>query len=117
MFFVAQAARNDKPMPPLAEKNYGSRVPPTPRLQSVPGDDLGRYRAAQDGKLSSYGWVDQGSGVVHIPIERAIELMAERASTIADPKAATAAPVAPPAAPPTAPAAPAPSPAPAPARH
>jgi hypothetical protein len=33
---------------------------------------------AQRAKLESYGWVDRGKGVVHIPIERAIELTLER---------------------------------------
>jgi hypothetical protein len=83
-----------------------------PRLQTMPGDDLTRYRAAQDGKLTSYGWVDRNAGVVHIPIDRAIELMAERAATIADPNATAAAPVAAPAPPTGAPTAPQPTPAP-----
>jgi hypothetical protein len=110
-FFAWQLRRTDQPPPALAEKNYGSRLPTTPRLQSGPGDDLTRYRAAQDGKLSSYGWVDRNSGAVHIPIERAIALMAERASTIADPKAAEVpAAAAPAAGPPAAPATPAPAP-------
>jgi hypothetical protein len=102
-FFLSQARKADQPMPPLAEKDYGHRLPPTPRVQATPGDDLARYRAAQDGKLASYGWIDKGSGTVRIPIERAIALVAERASTIADPNAA-AAPVAAPADAPAAPA-------------
>jgi hypothetical protein len=87
-FFGAQATKGDPGPPPMADKDYGRRLPPTPRVQSTPADDLGRYRAMQDSKLESYGWVDRNAGVVHIPIERAIELTAARASTIADPKAA-----------------------------
>jgi hypothetical protein len=109
-FFVSQARKADQPKPPLAEKDYGNRLPPTPRVQATPGDDLARYRAAQDGKLASYGWIDKGSGTVRIPIDRAIALVAERASTIADPNAA-AAPVAAPAAAPVAPATTPPAPA------
>jgi hypothetical protein len=90
----------DRPAPPLAEQGYGHRLPPTPRVQSTPVEDLAHYRAAQDGKLASYGWIDRNSGAVRIPIERAMALVAERASTIADPQAgASAAPAAAPAAP------------------
>lgn len=96
----------DRPAPPLAEKGYGERLPPTPRIQSTPVDDLARFRAAQDGKLNSYGWIDKNSGAVRIPIERAMTLIAERASTISDPNAGGAAA-------PTAPAATEPTPAPA----
>jgi hypothetical protein len=36
------------------------------------------YRAAQQQKLNSYGWVDRSAGTIRIPIERAIELTAQR---------------------------------------
>jgi hypothetical protein len=109
-FFEWRMRKLDRPAPPLADANYGHRLPPTPRIQSTPTDDLARYRAAQDGKLSSYGWVDRNAGVVRIPIDAAIEILAGRAATIADPKAGET-----PAAAPAAPAAPATSPTPAPA--
>jgi hypothetical protein len=89
-FFEAQARSTDPGKPAMADKDYGERLPPLPRVQSTPGSDLVRYRAAQQRKLGSYGWVDRTAGVAHIPIERAIELMAERASSIADPQAASA---------------------------
>jgi hypothetical protein len=98
MFFESQARKSDPGAPPMADKDYGRRLPVLPRVQSTPATDLARFRAAQEGKLASYGWVDRASGVVHIPIERAIDLTAERAASIADPQAATApaAPVTPP---------------------
>jgi hypothetical protein len=108
-YFASKVRERDAGLPPLAEAGYGQRQPAGPRLQAVPGDDLSRHMAAQHAKLDSYAWVDRNAGVVRIPIERAIELMASRASTIADPSAAgtAAAPAPPPAAAPTpAPAAP-----------
>ena len=51
---------------------------PLPRLQTNPAADLGTLRAAEEAKLHSYGWVDRKAGVIRIPIERAIELTAER---------------------------------------
>jgi len=52
--------------------------PPPPRLQVDPHFDLLQKRAQEDAVLNSYGWVDRANGTVRIPIERAIELTAER---------------------------------------
>jgi hypothetical protein len=53
-------------------------LPPLPRLQSAPIQDLREMRAAEDSILGGYGWVDQQHGVVRIPIDRAIDLLAQR---------------------------------------
>lgn len=64
------------PARPLsAERNV---EPPPPRLQASPADDLAEVRAESEAALHSYGWLDRQSGTVSIPIERAIELLAER---------------------------------------
>lgn len=62
------------PLPFLAER----QPPPAPRLQVDPPADLRKLRAAEDAVLHSYGWVDREAGIVRIPIERAVELLAER---------------------------------------
>jgi hypothetical protein len=49
-----------------------------PMLQVRPHQELVDYCNGQERKLNSYGWVDQTSGVVHIPVDRAIELSLER---------------------------------------
>jgi hypothetical protein len=54
------------------------RLPPMPRLQSAPISDLKDMRAAEEQILNGYGWVDQANGVVRIPIDRAIDLLAQR---------------------------------------
>jgi len=51
---------------------------PQPRVQVQPGLDLERLRAAEDGQLNSYGWVDRYTSVAHIPIDRAMQLILER---------------------------------------
>jgi hypothetical protein len=61
---------------PLAEGQ--TKEPPMPRLQTQPFKDVYQLKQEQREKLSSYGWVDQGTGVVHIPIEDAMRLVAER---------------------------------------
>jgi hypothetical protein len=51
---------------------------PTPRLQTQPFKDVWQLKQGQRDKLDSYGWVDQGQGVVHIPIDDAMRIVAER---------------------------------------
>lgn len=65
---------------------YGSRQgPPTiqalsPQLQSNPAADLAAMRRRDRQILESYGWIDQRAGVIRIPIERAMQLSAQRAA-------------------------------------
>ena len=54
------------------------REPPAPRLQTQPFKDIYLLRQAENEKLLSYGWVDQGAGVVHIPVEDAMRILNER---------------------------------------
>lgn len=51
---------------------------PAPRLQADPAVDLVALRANEDARLHTYGWVDRKAGVVHIPIERAMDLLLDR---------------------------------------
>jgi hypothetical protein len=53
-------------------------VPPLPRLQVYPVRHWKDFQAAERERLETYGWMDQSTGAVHIPIERAIDLIAER---------------------------------------
>jgi hypothetical protein len=53
-------------------------VPPDPRLQTTPWQDLKAFRATEEQALHSYGWVDRNAGVVSLPIDRAKELLLER---------------------------------------
>lgn len=39
---------------------------------------LGEYRKAEEAALTTYGWVNQGAGVVRLPIDRAKALVLER---------------------------------------
>jgi hypothetical protein len=54
-----------------------TQLPPGPLLQSVPGEEFQSLHATQEAELNSYGWVDRKNGVVHIPIDRAMELLAQ----------------------------------------
>jgi len=51
---------------------------PGPNLQLNPREDLVALRAREQARLTSYGWVNREEGVVHVPIERAMELLLEQ---------------------------------------
>jgi hypothetical protein len=51
---------------------------PAPRLQKDDVSEMDSLRQHEIDALSTYGWVDQQAGTVRIPIERAIELTAQR---------------------------------------
>jgi hypothetical protein len=53
-------------------------TPPEPRLEAQSGQTLDPYRAAEEQKLNSYGWVDRQAGVARMPIDRAMDLVAQR---------------------------------------
>lgn len=54
------------------------RIPPEPRLQSTPVKDLAAIRAEEDAVLNGYAWVDKEKGIVRIPVDRAIDILAQR---------------------------------------
>ena len=47
-------------------------------LQVKPEEDLRWMREHNATDLNGYGWVDQPAGVVRLPIDRAMDLIAER---------------------------------------
>jgi hypothetical protein len=75
--FEAQSSHQEQPTYPLAAKQE-QRLPPEPRLQINPKQDLADLRTAEETTLTTYGWVDRNAGVVRIPIEQAMKLVIER---------------------------------------
>lgn len=71
------AARDPRPLP-IELEGGAPREPPEPRLRPDPRADLAAMRAAEEKVLTTYGWVDREAGVVRIPIERAMEIVAEK---------------------------------------
>jgi hypothetical protein len=51
---------------------------PAPRLQIDPQRELAELRRAEQQRLSTYGWNDPQRMFVHLPIDRALSLIAER---------------------------------------
>jgi hypothetical protein len=51
---------------------------PEPQLQKTPILDLKAIHAEEDKLLNGYAWVDPKQGIVRIPVDRAIEVLAKR---------------------------------------
>lgn len=51
---------------------------PEPRLEDNERTEINDTRYAEEGRLNSAGWVDEKAGVAHIPIDRAMQLIAQR---------------------------------------
>jgi hypothetical protein len=77
MFFAGREARTVAPRYPLAV-SQANRLPPEPRLQIHPRQDLLDLRAGEDAVLNTYGWIDKPTGVARIPIEEAMKLTVQR---------------------------------------
>jgi hypothetical protein len=77
LFFASRDAAHVMPAFPLAA-GQESRVPPEPRLQTNPRQDLRDLRSAEDKVLTGYGWVDKNAGIARIPIGEAMKLTVEQ---------------------------------------
>lgn len=68
-----------RPMEPMAGRKAGEdRMPIGPLVITDEPGALRQLRAKERDVLHHYGWVDKNQGVVRIPIDRAIELLASQ---------------------------------------
>jgi hypothetical protein len=63
---------------PTDYKDYLKQNFPSPQLEIDERTQLDQIRLKEEETLATYGWVDQKAGVVRIPIERAMDLIAQR---------------------------------------
>ena len=80
--FVIFLARPQSVQPPSA-LGLPQPTPPGPRLQTDPVGDWDALHATEEAMLSSYGWTDRNAGKVRIPIDRAMDLLAQRGLPVA----------------------------------
>jgi hypothetical protein len=64
--------------PPLPSAVHGHPLPPEPRLQQSPPRDMQGLLARENFLLNHYAWIDKAKGTVAIPLDRAIQIIAER---------------------------------------
>ena len=51
---------------------------PQPRLETNERLEINDFRLQEEEKLNSYDWIDQKAGIARIPIDRAMQLLAQR---------------------------------------
>lgn len=64
--------------PTVAPKEDPLKRFPAPRLQADEIADMDQLREQEQKQLNSAGWVDEKEGVAHIPIDRAMDMVAKR---------------------------------------
>ena len=74
--FEAREQARSVPPPPMAKANPQTQ-PPEPRLETDPVKSLADFRAAEEARIRSYALIDPEKGIVQLPIERAMELVAK----------------------------------------
>ena len=86
-FLEAREEKRQAPQNPMVQPSKAeTRVVPSdeykkfpePRLERNERLEINQFLLQQEEVLDSYGWVDQKGGVVHIPIQRAMELIVQR---------------------------------------
>jgi hypothetical protein len=75
---VARGVETQAPAAYAADTDPEALRPPAPRLQALPEVELAELRAQEDAILGSYAWVEKDRGVVRIPVEEAMRIVAER---------------------------------------
>ncbi|HEX4593142.1 MAG TPA: hypothetical protein VH157_02650 [Bryobacteraceae bacterium] len=63
---------------PAQPSQLATQLPPEPRVEEKPYLQLQNLRAVEDHVLNSYAWVAQSAGTVRIPIDKAIDMVAQK---------------------------------------
>jgi hypothetical protein len=63
---------------PMSLMGVERPLPPPPRLQTYPFQDIKALRQHDQPLVGSYEWVDRNAGTVRIPVDRAMDLLAQR---------------------------------------
>ena len=63
---------------PAQATQIAPQLPPEPRVEEKPYLQLQNLRTLEDHVLSSYAWVDQSEGTVRIPVDRAMDIVAQK---------------------------------------
>jgi hypothetical protein len=74
--YFSRIAPLGQPAAPSAVVNPNFRqLPPSPMVQAQPHEDLVDFCRQQEQDVNTFGWVDRQSGIVRVPISRAMDLV------------------------------------------
>jgi hypothetical protein len=71
-----------QPPPPIMQFE-ANRVPPAPRLEEHPQDELATHRAEQARIITTYGWVDKEHGTARVPVTEAMSMLLAKGLPVA----------------------------------
>jgi len=71
-------ARAQKPGASVLKPDAGATAPAFPRLVASEPAVLAEFRAHEESFLTSYGWVEKDKGIARMPIDAAMQIVAER---------------------------------------
>lgn len=74
--FKADSVAAKDQIPPLFKDTRGQYPPPNTPV--APRTELAKHRERQREVSETYGWTDRDAGIARVPIDRAIEILAER---------------------------------------
>lgn len=89
--FAARRVERTEPRFPLAVRDE-PLLPPEPRLQRFPREDILNLRLREESILQTFGWTDKDAGSVRIPIQDAMRLVLDRQMLRSRPQQAMGAP-------------------------
>ena len=69
---------DSQPPPPVLAGARTQPLPPAPRLESNPPKNLAELRERENAVLNAYAWVDRETGTAQIPVDRALDILAEK---------------------------------------
>ena len=92
---LAKWTADQDPAPSALTEANRRMAPPAPNLQIQPEKELAAMRAAEQDRLTTWGWTDKALGLAHMPIADAINRLAVPEPTPAAIPAAPAAPALP----------------------
>lgn len=69
-------------------RDYEEKAFPDPLLEKDEHTKIDDLRLKEEKTLYSYGWVDEKAGTVHIPIDRAMDLLVQRGLPVREQSAA-----------------------------
>ncbi len=89
LLFNVMRSAEDKIRPSISRSSPPATLPPEPRLPPCtqlavgncivePALEFEQLRAHEDQVLKTYGWQDQKNGIVHIPIDKAMDAVLQK---------------------------------------